>query len=271
PPESEVVLALPRHVHGGSAGGLRFEREGSRRWVDQAISALAPRFVILRTGTDLSTSSRDRSLLARFVEEVSQKGPRVLWEPRGLWEPEEAQRYAEAIGCEIAVDLLKPSTRSPVEELLSGQEQEGPARSLLYGRVESLGFHARLGEEHLRRAVDEARSLRAEDTWIVVQANDPIRKVRRLLELFHAPETPLPSSLADTIPKRALALALAEKAAGSPAFASSEYGEEEAEDEEEAFEEDSFEEEEDEGDEEFESWEDEDEFDELDDDELDED
>lgn len=183
PAHCEVALAVTRRAHGGKDGALRFDKAGARTWLEESIAALAPRFVVLSTGPELSTGSRDRALLARFVEEVRGKGPLVVWQPRGLWETEEAARYAREIGCQIALDLLGASAgpRVPGARELMGLEAEIPeAKGVAYGRIEALGTHARLGDGHLRRALDEGLATGADELRLVVQSEDALRKATRL-------------------------------------------------------------------------------------------
>jgi hypothetical protein len=186
PAHSEVALAVTRRAHGGKDGALRFDKPGARTWLDESIAALSPRFVVLATGPELSTGSRDRALLARFVEEVRAKGPLVVWQPRGLWEADEARRCAREIGCEIALDLLGAiaGPRAPGARELMGLEAEIPdTKGVAYGRIEALGTHARLGDGHLRRALEEGLATGAEELRLVVQSEDALRRTARLATL----------------------------------------------------------------------------------------
>jgi hypothetical protein len=183
PSHCEVSLAVTRRTHGGRDGALRFDKPGARAWLDESITALGPRFVLLSTGPELSTGTRDRALLARFVEDVSARGPRVVWQPRGLWEADEAERFAKENGCELALDLLGASAgpRAPgARELLGLASEIRSGRAVAYGRIEALGTHARLGDGHLRRALDEALASGAEEIRLVVQSEDALRKAARL-------------------------------------------------------------------------------------------
>jgi hypothetical protein len=179
PEACEIALAVTRRAHAGKDGALRFERPGSRAWVDESVTELRPRFVILFTGPELSTGSRDRALLEAFVKDVQGRGPRVVWQPRGLWEPEQARTVALQVGCELALDLLGA-------EMLAGTAALAPAvaptttTGLAYGRIEALGTHARLGDGHLRRALDEALATGADEVRLVVEAEDALRKASRL-------------------------------------------------------------------------------------------
>jgi hypothetical protein len=183
PQHCEIALAVTRRAHGGKDGALRFDKPGARTWLEESITALAPRFVVLSTGPELSTGSRDRTLLGRFVEEVRAKGPIVVWQPRGLWEADEAERYAREIGCQLALDLLGATAgpRVPGARELMGLEAEIPeTKGVAYGRIEALGTHARLGDGHLRRALDEGLATGADELRLVVQSEDALRKAARL-------------------------------------------------------------------------------------------
>jgi hypothetical protein len=49
-----------------------------------------------------------------------------------------------------------------------------------YGRIEALGTHSRLGDGHLRRALEEAIASGATDVRLVIMAEDAMRKAGRL-------------------------------------------------------------------------------------------
>jgi len=186
PETCEVALAVTRRTHAGKDGALRFDKPGSRAWVDESIAALSPRFVLIATGPELSTGARDRSLLEAFVRSIAERGPTVVWQPRGLWDGDDARAFAAKIGCSVALDLLGAmSGPSPVgPAALAGVElpvaRVGP---LAYGRLEALGTHARLGDGHLRRALEESLATGAEDVRLVIAAEDAIRKAIRLQAL----------------------------------------------------------------------------------------
>lgn len=183
PDTCEIALAVTRRTHAGKDGALRFDKPGARAWVDESIAALSPRFVLIATGPELSTGARDRALLEGFVRSVAERGPTVVWQPRGLWDADDARDLAAKIGCSVALDLLGAmSGPSPVgPAALAGVElpiaSSGP---LAYGRIEALGTHARLGDGHLRRALDEALATGADDVRLVIAAEDAIRKAIRL-------------------------------------------------------------------------------------------
>jgi hypothetical protein len=54
------------------------------------------------------------------------------------------------------------------------------AKGVAYGRIEALGTHARLGDGHLRRALDEGLATGADELRLVVQSEDALRKATRL-------------------------------------------------------------------------------------------
>jgi hypothetical protein len=183
PEACEIAIAVTRRTHGGRDGALRFDKPGARAWVDETLAALSPRFVLLSTGPELSTGSRDRALLAQFVEAVRAKGPMLVWQPRGLWDDEDARRYAAQIGCVVALDLLGASSGPQVPgpaELMGLERKLAASGSVGYGRIEALGTHARLGDGHLRRAVDEALSSGAEELRLVIESEDAMKKAARL-------------------------------------------------------------------------------------------
>lgn len=178
PEACEVAIAVTRRTHAGKAGALRFEKPGAQGWVDDSIVALRPRFVVLATGPELSTGSRDRALLEAFVTSVQARGPRVVWQPRGLWEADVARALSERIGCLLALDILgsDPTTLAPVAP-------RPAVGGIVYGRIQAIGVHARLGDGHLRRALDEALSTGAEEVRLVVESEDAYRRASRLASM----------------------------------------------------------------------------------------
>jgi hypothetical protein len=187
PVACEIALAVPRRAHAGRDGALRFERPGARAWVDDAIAAFSPRFVVLFTGPELSTGARDRGLLEAFVASVQARGPRVVWQPRGLWEPEQAATLAAAVGCVVALDLLGSEMvtgfAAVATQAVGDESLPRAAGALAYGRIEALGTHARLGDGHLRRALDEALATGAAEVRLVVEAEDALRRAGRLASM----------------------------------------------------------------------------------------
>lgn len=186
PQACEIALAVTRRTHAGKDGALRFDKVGARAWVDDSIAALSPRFVVLSTGPELTTGSRDRALLAKFVDEVRARGPIVVWQPRGLWEADEARAFATTIGCEVALDLLAAMAgpQAPTAATLMGIELPARASGAIgYGRIEALGTHSRLGDGHLRRALEEAIASGATDVRLVIMAEDAMRKAARLASI----------------------------------------------------------------------------------------
>jgi hypothetical protein len=178
PEACEVAIAVTRRTHAGKAGALRFDKPGAQGWVDDSIATLRPRFVVLATGPELSTGSRDRALLEAFVASVQARGPRVVWQPRGLWEAEVARTLAERIGCLLALDLLgtDPTTLAPVLP-------QPAVGGIVYGRIQAIGVHARLGDGHLRRALDEAVATGADEVRLVVESEDAYRRASRLASM----------------------------------------------------------------------------------------
>lgn len=186
PEACEIALGLTRRTHAGKDGALRFDKPGSRTWLDEAIAALRPRFVVLSTGPELSPGPRDRALLTRFVEDIRQRGPIVVWQPRGLWERDQAAEAAREAGCALALDLLAAGAgpeRLDAATLMGLDDAPAPGGALAYGRIEALGTHARLGDGHLRRALDEAIATGADEVRLVVQSEDAFRKAGRLAEM----------------------------------------------------------------------------------------
>jgi len=178
PEACEVAVAVTRRTHAGKAGALRFEKPGAQAWVDDAIAALRPRFVVLATGPELSTGSRDRALLEAFVTSVQARGPRVVGRPRGLGEADVGRALAERIGCLLALDILgsDPTTLAPVAP-------RPAVGGIVYGRIQAIGVHARLGDGHLRRALDEALSTGADEVRLVVESEDAYRRASRLASM----------------------------------------------------------------------------------------
>ena len=168
PEACEIAIAVPRRMQAGKSGAFAFEKEGARTYLDDAIRIFKPRFVVLFTGAELSTSTRDRAALKGFVEGVQAKGAQVIWQPRGLWDAEDALKLATEAGFHVALDLLAETV--PAAE----------PRALAYGRVSAMGTHARLGDGHLRRALEDALSTGAEEVRLIIESEDAFKKAARL-------------------------------------------------------------------------------------------
>lgn len=173
PTTATLAVVIPSKVHGGSAGALRFDDAANRAWWNEALTILTPRFVVLATRGDLSPSARDRDLFGRFVGETRAEGRDVVWHAGGLFEGEEAAALAQKTGAWLAVD---PFVDEPA--FLEQPQQ--------YARLVGQGLHSRLGDNVLEAALETLVGTEAEETFVAVQSENPLRALARIRAILDA-------------------------------------------------------------------------------------
>ena len=167
---ASLAVQLPLSVLGGTRGALRPDDEWALDDLLAAVDALAPRFVVLASGVELTPGPRDREALAAFAERLrAAKAPPLVWAAGGPWEGEDAARFAAKIGVQCALDPLEPVTIA------------GP---LSYGRVRAIGVHARLGDGILARIAEAMLATGADDAFIALEAGEGPRRARRLAQIL---------------------------------------------------------------------------------------
>lgn len=155
---ADVVLSLraPQSALVGARGALRFdaELEAGVAWMLAARDALAARFVLLPTPSDLTPGARSRDLLAAYVERLPRDPKRpFVWAPRGPWEPEQAEQVAQDLGLVLAFD--------PLEEIC-------PPGPVAYARLVAMGARRSFSPAALEEALGEVAT--AEEAFVVIES-----------------------------------------------------------------------------------------------------
>lgn len=170
PSGATLAVQLPTSIVASPRGALRHEDQTPIKDLLAIVKAIAPRFVVLVTGVALTPAPRDREALQAFAEMLrAADAPALVWQAGGPWENEQAVRFAQRIGVIPAIDPLDPVPF------------EGP---IAYARVRAIGVHARLGDGTLARIAEALLALRAEDTYVVLEANEGPRRAKRLAQIL---------------------------------------------------------------------------------------
>ncbi len=170
PSGATLAVQLPSEIVRGARGTLRHEDDAPVADLLVAIAALAPRFLVLVTGVELTPGPRDREALTAFAERLRQaEAPPLVWQAGGPWEVEQAVRFAQRIGVVPAIDPLQPVPF------------EGP---VAYTRVRAIGVHARLGDGTLARIAEALLEIGAADTFVVLEAGEGPKRARRLAQIL---------------------------------------------------------------------------------------
>jgi len=174
PAELEVALVAPRATRISALGAFRFDEELEKNiaWLVGALSATDAHLVI-PTGTELSTSTRDRERFAAWLARIPRRpGRHVIWAPTGLWESELARPFAEELGVICAFDPL---------------EDDVPAGPIGYARLQALGGRQRFGEGLLSEVLDALDEAEHEKTYVAIQSERSFREAKMLQLLAGAP------------------------------------------------------------------------------------
>ena len=167
PAELEVALVAPRATRISALGAFRFDEELEKNiaWLVGALSATDAHLVI-PTGTELSTSTRDRERFAAWLARIPRRpGRHVVWAPTGIWESELARPFAEELGVICAFDPL---------------EDDVPAGPIGYARLQALGGRQRFGEGLLSEVLDALDEAEHEKTYVAIQSERSFREAKML-------------------------------------------------------------------------------------------
>lgn len=167
PAELEVALVAPRATRISTLGAFRFDEELEKNiaWLVGALSATDAHLVI-PTGTELSTSTRDRERFAAWLARIPRRpGRHVIWAPTGIWESELARPFAEELGVICAFDPL---------------EDDVPAGPIGYARLQALGGRQRFGEGLLSEVLDALDEADHEKTYVAIQSERSFREAKML-------------------------------------------------------------------------------------------
>lgn len=160
-PKSSVVSKL---------GPLRFDQTlGTNvKWLDEVATALKARFIVIPTGSDLTTGQRDRDLLSNYVDKLRRKNREIVWAPSGLWEPPTASRFAQHLGVLYAFDPID----APV-----------PVGERVYGRLTAMGARSRFNENMLREVIEAVEEDDIKEAFIAIDSPRSFKEASRLQQL----------------------------------------------------------------------------------------
>lgn len=171
-PEGFVTsFVVPSAARKSAKGAFRFDDEmtAAFEWAVRAAEILRARFVVVPTGSELTTGQRDRDLLSAWVERFGATTERrIVWHPTGLWDREIALPFARKLGVLLAFDPL---------------EAEPPAGPLLYARLRAIGLRTRFDETMLLDVLDALQSSDAEEAFIAIESGRAIKEASRLAAL----------------------------------------------------------------------------------------
>jgi hypothetical protein len=171
PAGASLAVQIPAEIaRGGPSGALRQEQPFAERDLVAVLQAMAPRFVLLSSGVELTPSPRDREALAAFAGRMREaNAPQLVWQAGGPWEAEQAIAFAQKLGIIPAIDPLQPAVF------------EGP---IAYARVRAIGVHARLGDGTLARIAEALLAIGSADTYVALESGEGPRRARRLAQIL---------------------------------------------------------------------------------------
>jgi hypothetical protein len=138
-------------------------------WITRVSDILRARAIVIATGAELSTGERDRTLLAEFVERLRPTGRILVVAPRGLWEPEHGAAFAKQTNTVYGFDPL---------------ESDAPEGDIVYARIRPMGARPRLTEGHLAQVAERLLRAGAEQAFVTIESDQPLRDAKRLLKLL---------------------------------------------------------------------------------------
>ncbi|MCS6798837.1 MAG: hypothetical protein NZ898_09940 [Myxococcota bacterium] len=167
-----VALVAPRTLWAEHVAPLRPgpELDDVVTWIRDAASALRARAVVVPTGSEVSTSLRDRERLAVLLERISDAGRLTVWAPTGLWEPDEVAEQAARMGVLFAYDPLDPSAPRP----------GGPTA---YARLRAGGARRRFGTEALQSAAVALAELACDEGLVAIDSPSSLREATTLARI----------------------------------------------------------------------------------------
>jgi hypothetical protein len=164
-------FVVPPAARNSERGAFRFDdaMTAAFDWSVRAADALGARFVVLPTGSEITTGQRDRDLLAAWIERFGSKPERrIVWHPTGLWDREIAAPFARKLGVILGFDPLG---------------DEPPAEPVLYARLRAIGMRSRFDETMLLDVLDALQSSDADEAWVAIDSVRSFKEAARLAEL----------------------------------------------------------------------------------------
>lgn len=174
PDDLALGLVVPQAARRSEKGPLRFDdaMQAAFDATAEAADALRARFVVLPTGSDLTTGQRDRDLVAGWVERwPAQEGRDLVWHPSGLWDRELAIPFARKLGVIWGFDPLQSAP---------------PPSTLLYARLRAIGQRQRFTETLILDLLETLLASGAEDAYVSIESERSFREARRLREIADA-------------------------------------------------------------------------------------
>ncbi|MEM1418914.1 MAG: hypothetical protein AAGH15_28735, partial [Myxococcota bacterium] len=167
----DVGLVVPYGARVSDAGPYRRDEALDERigWVLEAAEAAEAAFLVLPTGSELTTSARDRERFARYLEALRPNERPVVWSPAGLWEAELAYPFAAKLGVRCAFDPL--------------QDPAPPGDGPLHARLKALGGRQRFGDGVLYDLVDKLEDAGPGRAYVAFESPRSFREALRLQEL----------------------------------------------------------------------------------------
>lgn len=178
PSDLHLGLRAPSALWGGAAIFPSGDAQTSAvTWIADGASALGAAFVVLSTGSRLTTGQRDRDRLAAIVEAVGERlDAPIVWLPGGLWELSQAQRFARKIGAVCGLDGTDPAVAAP---------GDAPSAALVYTFLKAEGvrhsFPPSALAEHVARVAAHSPT-RAFTTIASRRSFDEAKTLQRLFD-----------------------------------------------------------------------------------------
>ena len=169
--KTALALVCPKSTWLTPKGAMRKgpELDAGIDWITRVSDILRARAIVIATGAELSTGERDRTLLADFAERLRPTGRILVVAPRGLWEPEHGSAFAQQTDTVYGFDPL---------------ESDAPEGDVVYARIRPMGARPRLTEGHLAQVAERLLTPEAEQAYVAIDSDQPLRDAKRLLKLL---------------------------------------------------------------------------------------